>query len=304
MTRTITLDTLSQTLRKTASRRRVAIASPADDHTIEVATRAITEEVADLLLVVERSRAAQAEHLKETHAAHVTLYYTDTPEESAATAVSLVREGKADVLMKGTLNTDVLLRAVLDKQHGLLRPGQVLTHVAVAQTPLYPKPLMFSDAAVIPYPTLDQMDAILRYALGLWRQMSDGTPRVALIHCTEKTSEKFPQTIAYAELCRRAETGTYGEAFVSGPMDVKTACDAESARIKGIASPVVGAADMLLFPDIEAANTFYKTITLFADATVAGMLCGTTAPVVVASRADSADSKYHSLALACLASLA
>ncbi len=304
MTRTITLDTLSETLRKTASRRRVAIASPADDHTIEVATRAITEEVADLLLVIERSRAAQAEHLKETHASHVTLYYTDTPEESAATAVALVREGKADVLMKGTLNTDVLLRAVLDKQHGLLRAGQVLTHVAVAQTPRYPKPLMFSDAAVIPYPTLDQMDAILRYGLGLWRQMSDGTPRVALIHCTEKTSEKFPQTIAYAELCRRAEAGTYGEAFVSGPMDVKTACDAESARIKGIASPVVGAADMLLFPDIEAANTFYKTITLFADATVAGMLCGTTAPVVVASRADSADSKYHSLALACLASLA
>lgn len=134
----ITLDTLSQTLRETASRRRVAIASPADDHTIEVATRAIAEEVADLLLVVERSRAAQAEHLKEAHAAHVTLYYTDTPEESAATAVSLVREGKADVLMKGTLNTDVLLRAVLDKQHGLLRPGQVLTHVAVAQTPATP----------------------------------------------------------------------------------------------------------------------------------------------------------------------
>lgn len=304
MSHAITLDTLSETLRQTAPRRRVAIASPADDHTIEVATRAIAEGVADLLLVIERDRAAQAERLKEDHDEHVTLYYTDTPEESAATAVALVREGKADVLMKGTLNTDVLLRAVLNKQQGLLRPGQVLTHVAVAQTPRYSKPLMFSDAAVIPYPTLDQMDAILHYALSLWRQMSDGTPRVALIHCTEKTSEKFPQTIAYAELCRRADVGAYGEAFVSGPMDVKTACDAESARIKGIASPVVGAADMLLFPDIEAANTFYKTITLFADATVAGMLCGTTAPVVVASRADTAESKYHSLALACLASLA
>ena len=127
-----------------------------------------------------------------------------------------------------------------------------------------------------------------------------GMPSIALTHCTEKTSEKFPITISYQEVKKYAAEGRYGNVCIDGPMDVKTACDAESGAIKGIASPVVGNADILIFPDIEAGNTFYKTLTYFAHATVTGMLAGTTAPVVVTSRADSADSKFYSLAVACL----
>lgn len=123
---------------------------------------------------------------------------------------------------------------------------------------------------------------------------------MALIHCTEKVSEKFPLTLSYEELKANAAKGAYGEVEMSGPMDVKTACDAESGAIKGIVSPVVGKANCLIFPDIEAGNTFYKTLTLFGGATVAGMLVGTSAPVVVTSRADTADSKFYSLATACL----
>lgn len=300
MTQPSSLDFLTARLRQSPLRRRVAIADPADDHTLEVVERALTEGVADFTLVASRQRADRAQAIARAHSGRVHIQMADSPEDAAALAVALVRGGQADVLMKGTLNTDVLLRAVLDKTCGLLTPGAVLTHVAVAHIPSYHKPLAFTDAAVIPYPTLEQMDAMLRAALSVSRRLGEAVPRAALIHCTEKTSPKFPQTLAYAELCRRAKDGLYGDALVDGPMDAKTACDAESARIKGISSPVAGEADILLFPDIEAGNTFYKTVTLFAGADTAGLLCGTEAPVVVASRADTARSKYHSLALACL----
>ena len=180
---------------------------------------------------------------------------------------------------------------------GILIKGSVLTHIAVADVPSLNHLLFFTDAAVIPYPTTEQFDALARYITATYRSITGGDrPRVALIHCTEKVSEKFPLTLSYEELKANAANGAYGEVDMSGPM----ACDAESGAIKGIASPVVGNANCLIFPDIEAGNTFYKTLTLFGGATVAGMLVGTSAPVVVTSRADTADSKFYSLATACL----
>ena len=222
-------------------------------------------------------------------------------DDPARKAVTDVGEGRADVLMKGSLNTDNLLRAVLNKEEGILIKGSVLTHIAVADVPSLNHLLFFTDAAVIPYPTTEQFDALARYITATYRSITGGDrPRVALIHCTEKVSEKFPLTLSYEELKANAAKGAYGEVEIGGPMDVKTACDAESGAIKGIASPVVGKANCLIFPDIEAGNTFYKTLTLFGGATVAGMLVGTSAPVVVTSRADTADSKFYSLATACL----
>lgn len=180
-----------------------------------------------------------------------------------------------------------------------MEKGSVLSHITAAEIPAYKKLLLFSDAAVIPRPTTEQFEAIIRYTTDVFRKISNGIPNVALIHCTEKTSEKFTHTISYAEIMKRAGENAYGNISVGGPMDVKTACDAESGKIKGISSPVAGNADILIFPNIEAGNVFYKTITVFGNALTAGMLCGTTAPVVVASRADSSESKFSSLILAC-----
>lgn len=206
--------------------------------------------------------------------------------------------------MKGTINTDNLLRAVLNKERGILIKGSVLTHIAIAETPQLPRLLFFSDAAVIPYPTYEQFDAIVGYITDTFRSITGkAVPRVALTHCTEKVSEKFPLTLSYEQIKADAANKKYGEVEIAGPMDVKTACDAESGALKGISSPVVGNADILVMPDIEAGNTFYKTLTLFGGATIAGMLAGTTVPVVVTSRADSADSKFYSLAAACLKAL-
>jgi len=291
--------TLAEQLRASERRRRVAVARPGDGHTREVIMRCLQEGLADFRLVADGQSRAAADSIARAYPENVSVCYADDDMGTARQAVAIVRGGGADVLMKGTLNTDVLLKAVLDKENGLMRPGQVLSHVTAAKVPSYGKLLLFSDAAVIPMPTTEQFDAIIRYTTGVFRKISSGTPRVALIHCTEKTSDKFPQTISYAEIKRRAAENAYGDILVDGPMDIKTACDAESGMIKGICSPVAGSADILVLPDIEAGNVFYKTLTLFAGAMTAGMLCGTSVPVVVASRADSSESKYSSLVLAC-----
>lgn len=301
MNQKLNFSIMAERLRDSGKRKRVAVARPEDDHTVEVVTRCLREGLADFTLVADGACAEQAHKLASAHRGHVSVAIADCAEETARMAVAEVRQNRADVLMKGTLNTDVLLRAVLDKHGGLLEPGRVMSHLTAADIPAYGKLLLFTDAAVVPRPTNEQFEAMVEYATDTFRKLHQGAgrPHVALIHCTEKTSEKFPHTMCYAELKRLTAEGRYGDAAVDGPMDVKTACDTESGRIKGIHSPVAGKADILVFPNIEAGNTFYKTITTFAGALTAGMLCGTTAPVVVASRADSAESKYCSLLLAC-----
>lgn len=298
------LKSLPERLRSLGKRVTVAVACPADSHTEEVVERSIREEIADFILVAVAGKEAVAKRLHADYPEHVVIINAEDDDDAARKAVWEVHEGRAQVLMKGTINTDNLLRAVLNKERGILIKGSVLTHIAIAETPQIPHLLFFSDAAVIPYPTYEQFDAIVGYITDTFRSITGkAVPRVALTHCTEKVSEKFPLTLSYEQIKADAANKKYGEVEIAGPMDVKTACDAESGALKGISSPVVGNADILVMPDIEAGNTFYKTLTLFGGATIAGMLAGTTVPVVVTSRADSADSKFYSLAAACLKAL-
>lgn len=298
---TVDFKALPQRLRSMAKCVTVAVACPADAHTEEVIERSISEEFAKFILVAVEQNAAVAERLHAKYPDRTAIILATDVDDASRKAVAEVRQGRAQVLMKGTVNTDNLLRAVLNKECGLLEKGHVLTHIAVAEIPGLQRLLFFTDAAVIPYPTTEQFHAQLGYIADTYRSViGNDCPRVALTHCTEKVSEKFPLTLSYEELKKEAREGAFGSIEVDGPMDVKTACDAESGAIKGIASPVVGNADILIFPDIEAGNTFYKAITLFAKATVAGMLAGTTAPVVVTSRADTVESKFYSLATACM----
>lgn len=225
---------------------------------------------------------------------------SDDPAATAALSVSLVREGRADILMKGLIPTDILLRAVLNKATGLLPAGAVLTHLAVAQSTKLGRLLFFTDAAVIPYPTPEQRAVQLGYAITTCRRFGIERPRVALIHCSEHVSDKFPHTLTYADLSRRAAEGEWGEAIVDGPLDVRTSIDPVALHTKGIESPIEGRADALIFPDIEAGNAFYKTTTFLAGMDVAGTLCGTSHPVILPSRGDSADDKFYSLAFAAI----
>ena len=201
--------------------------------------------------------------------------------------------------MKGLINTDKLLRAVLNKETGILPKGKILTHIAVAEIPNYPKPLFFTDAAVIPYPTQEQRIEQVRVAAYACHALGIEEPKISLVHCSEKVSEKtFPFTAGYQEIIDLAKEGRFGKCIVDGPLDVKCSCSVQNMWAKGIDSPINGEADALIFPDIEAGNSFYKTLTLFGRAETAGVLQGPMAPVVLPSRGDSVFSKYYSIALA------
>ena len=181
-------------LRSLKERKRVVVVCPNDPHTEYVITRSLHEGFADFLLVADTPHLLNSEYIRMQYPDHVKVYEATSPDKAAQEAVSLIREGHADVLMKGIINTDNLLRAVLNKEHGILPKGNVLSHITVAQIPTYKKLLFFSDAAVIPRPTLEQFEAMLLYDLEVCRRMGIEAPRVALIHCTEKVNEKFPHT--------------------------------------------------------------------------------------------------------------
>ena len=295
-----TLSQMVNSLRSRGIRRRVAVVCPNDPHTEYVIIRSLREEIAEFLLVTDEENTEMSNSIYLASPDFVKVYVAPTKDDAAAMAVEFVRSGEADILMKGLINTDNLLRAVLNKEKGLLPFGGILSHIAVAQVPLYHKLLFFSDAAVIPKPTYEQFRAIVANDIEICRSLGCDEPRVALIHCTEKVNAKFPHTLCYTELKKEASEGRFGKVFIDGPMDAKTACDKHSGEIKGLSSPVVGNSDILIFPNIESGNTFYKTLSLFGDANMAGMLTGTIAPVVVPSRSDSGNSKYYSLVLACL----
>ena len=294
------LSEMVERLRCHRKKRRVAVVCPNDPHTEYVIMRSLREEIAEFLLVTDEAHSSQSIRIQDASPDFVKVFITESADAAAATAVSLVRMGEADILMKGLINTDNLLRAVLNKEKGLLPSGAILSHITVAQIPLYRKLLFFSDAAVIPRPSLEQYRGIINNDIEVCRSMGCNEPRIALTHFSEKVNEKFAHTVSYAQLKEEAQMGKFGDVYIDGPMDVKTACDAHSGEIKGLSSPVVGNADLLIFPNLEAANCFYKSLSLFADANMAGILTGTIAPVVVASRSDSGNSKFYSLVFACL----
>lgn len=231
--------------------------------------------------------------------AKVTNIQSDSVEESAQRAVRMVREGKAQAIMKGIVNTDVVLRAVLNKEEGLLPKGNVITHIAAMKIPCYHKLLFVTDVAVIPYPTLEQRKAMINYAITLCKVYGIEQPKVALLHCTEKVSPKFPITEDYVTIIEECRNGLFGNTIIDGPIDLKCAIDKEAALIKKLDSPVAGDSDVLVMPDIQAGNVFYKTITTVTDAELAVGLQGAACPISITSRSDSALTKFNSLAMAC-----
>ena len=199
----------------------------------------------------EASKTA-LQRVKDEGLAEVVIVDNNIPEEAAQEAVAIIRNGEGDVLMKGLIGTDQVLRAILNKEHGLLPPGRVLTHISAFQMPDYPKMLFVTDVAVIPYPTQEQRIEQIRYATDICRRMGISQPRVALLHCAEHGGKQFPFVDGYADIKRMAEAGDFGPCLVDGPMDLKTACSAEALRIKQMTSPLEGESDILVMPDIEA----------------------------------------------------
>ncbi len=287
-------------LSQIGARKKVAVVCATDHSTQQSVLDAIRAGFIEAILVGNREEI-ESSHFFDSVSEHISYIDAVSAEEAAQKAVSIVRDGQADILMKGLINTDTLLHAVLNKECGLLPKGRVLTHITASTLPGYKKMLFFSDAAVIPYPTHEQRVEQVRYVISLCHAFGIAEPRVSLIHCSEKVGGKFfPWTERYAEIIESGRKGEFGPCIIDGPLDLKTSCCKESLDKKGIKSPLEGESDALIFPDIQAGNVFYKTITLFVGAETAGILAGTTAPVVLPSRSDSERCKFCSLALAAI----
>jgi phosphotransacetylase len=231
--------------------------------------------------------------------AGVEIITTEHSHASAETAVALTRSGRFDALMKGSLHTDELLHAVLDKVSGL-RTERRLSHVFVMDVATYPRPLMITDAAVNIYPTLTDKRDIVQNAIDLAHRIGIAEPRVAILSAVETVNPDIKSTIDAAALCKMAERGQIEGGKLDGPLAFDNAVSPDAARMKGISSEVAGVADILVVPDLEAGNMLVKQLTFLADADSAGIVLGARVPIVLASRADSVRNRLASVALGVL----
>ncbi len=225
---------------------------------------------------------------------------TQHSHESAAQAVQLVREGKAELLMKGSLHTDELLGAVVSRETGL-RTARRMSHVFLMDVPTYHKPIIITDAAINIAPTLEDKVDICQNAIDIARVMGVKKPKVAILAAVETVTSKMPATIDAAALCKMADRKQITGGLLDGPLAFDNAISKEAARIKGIDSDVAGDPDILLVPDLEAGNMVAKLLSFLAKADSAGLLLGARVPIILTSRADSVRSRIASCAVAMLA---
>jgi phosphate acetyltransferase len=220
-------------------------------------------------------------------------------DAAAAKAVELIHASKGEVLMKGSLHTDELMREVTSSKIGL-RTARRISHVFIMDVPTYPETLFVTDAAINIFPDLEAKRDIVQNAIDLFTQTGLGTPRVAILSAVETVTSKIPSTIDAAALCKMADRGQITGGILDGPLAFDNAISAEAARIKGIKSEVAGRVQILVVPDLEAGNMLAKNLTLLAKADSAGIVVGARVPIVLTSRADSVRSRMASCAVAVL----
>jgi len=283
---------------KVGSTPTVAVAAGHDPDTILAIAKAVKEDVIKSILVGNEQKIRQVMQEKGVDSSFFDILHVEDEADYSAEAVRLVREKKADMLMKGLVKTAAYMKAVLDKDIGLLPQGGLLSHVALMEIPSYPKLLLISDAAIIPAPDLDHKVQILNYAIEVANALGNDLPKVALVSATETISFHVQSSVDAAVITAMTQRKQIKGAIVDGPLALDVSISPAHCDIKGLESPIHGEADILIFPNIETANTFYKCSTLLAQGTAASMVVGTTAPVVLTSRADDDDSKFYSIVLA------
>jgi phosphate acetyltransferase len=218
---------------------------------------------------------------------------------SAAKAVELIHQGKGEMLMKGSLHTDELMRAVTSSAKGL-RTARRISHVFIMDVPTHPDTLFITDAAINIAPDLDTKRDIIQNAIDLFTQIGLGTPRVGILSAVETVTSKIPSTIEAAALCKMAERGQITGGVLDGPLAFDNAIDPQAAKIKGIKSEVAGRAQILLVPNLEAGNMLAKNLAFLSKADAAGIVLGARVPIVLTSRADSVRTRMASCAVALL----
>ena len=272
-----------------------------DSHTIAAAAKAVELGLADVTLVGDQDMIAEACKEEGVDIAAFTIVRNTNEIQSVAQAVQMIREGQGDFLMKGLCSTDKFLRAILNKETGLLPPKGTLTHCTTLEIPSYHKLLFVGDVAVIPAPDFKQKQIIMDCLVKTAKAVGVEKPKVAILAATEQVLTSQPATIEAAMLSKMVERGQIKGCIADGPLALDVAIDQESVEIKGLVSPVAGDADCLLFPNIESGNVFYKANSkLVPGVKQSGILVGAKVPCVLSSRADSIDTKLNSIAIAAM----
>lgn len=278
----------------------LAVAAGHDPASIEAAARASREGICEVVLVADPEKVETLCREKGVDPGLFRIEPETGEKEAAEKAVEMVHRGQAQVLMKGLLGTEKYMRAILDKEKGLLPKGALLTHLTVMEVPALSRLLFVSDVAVIPAPDLEQKVRILSYAAEAARKFGIERPKAAVLAATEKVSPRMPATIDAAVLAQMARRGQIQGVEVDGPLALDVAISEEAAKVKGVDSPVAGRADILVFPSIEAGNIFYKAVTKLAGGRLGAVVAGAAAPCVLTSRADDEETKFLSIVLGCL----
>lgn len=284
---------------KAVTAAKTIVVHPCDETSLRGATEAAALGIINPILV---GPAAKIKNVAREHKLDIAKFeIIDAPHSDAAAAkgVELVREGRGELLMKGSLHTDELMRAVTASTTGL-RTARRISHVFVMDVPTYAETLFVTDAAINIFPDLDAKRDIVQNAIDLFTQVGLGTPRVAILSAVETVTSKIPSTIEAAALCKMADRKQITGGILDGPLAFDNAIDPEAAKIKGIESPVAGKAQILVVPDLEAGNMLAKNLVYLSKADSAGLVLGARVPVVLTSRADSVRARMASCAAAVL----
>jgi phosphate acetyltransferase len=278
---------------------KAVVVHPCDETSLRGAVEAARLGLIDPLLVGPETKIRDIAYANRIDIAKFELVDVAHSHAAAAKAVDLIRAGGGDLLMKGSLHTDELMRAVTASGTGL-RTERRISHVFVMDVPTYPETLFLTDAAVNIFPDLDAKRDIVQNAIDLFAGIGLGEPRVAILSAVETVTSKIPGTIDAAALCKMADRGQITGGTLDGPLAFDNAIDLQAARIKGIQSAVAGRAQILIVPDLEAGNMLAKNLIYLAKADSAGLVLGARVPIVLTSRADSVRSRMASCAVAVL----
>jgi phosphate butyryltransferase len=282
------------------NRKTVAVAAAEDAEVIEAIAKAVALELADFLLFGDEEKIGKlimSKHPELSGHPGIKILSASNNNVAAEMAVKAVKMNEADVLMKGNLPTSTILKAVLNKDYGL-RAGSILSHVAVFEIPGYDRLTIVTDAAMNISPDLPQKVQIVNNAVQIARAIGVDVPKVAPLAAVEVINPAMQATLDAAALTMMNKRGQISGCIIDGPLALDNAVSQLAAEHKGIHSEVAGAADILVVPGIEAGNVLYKSLIYFANAKVGAVIAGAKAPIVLTSRADTAESKLYSLALA------
>lgn len=282
---------------KSADKKRLVAVWANDSHTIEAVSKAIDLGIVDGILVGDENEIKKVCNKENIDPSKFRIEHVKSDVEAGNKAVKLIVNGEGDILMKGLLSTDKYMRAILNKEAGLLPPKGVLSHVTVIENSAYHKLMIVGDVAIIPEPDFKQKIAIANYLIKTAKAIGIETPKLSIISASEQVLPSVQSSIEACMLAKMGERGQIKDAIIDGPLSLDASIDKEAAETKKIGGQVAGNADCLLFPSLDAGNVFYKSNSKLSKAQMGAFVAGAKVPCVLASRGDTTQTKLNSIAL-------